>query len=146
MMTVMQATENKKDDSNQTASSRRREKPVDNVHISPIAGFIGSLIYIAAILGAIIMDDNHAATWMQLTWAIGLMVVGTYIFFALKVAQQWEKAVVLRMGKFHALRGPGMFWMVPIVDATPVWIDHRVMVTPFNAEKTLTKDATQLID
>ncbi len=140
MMTVMQATENKKDDSNQTASSRRREKPVDNVHISPIAGFIGSLIYIAAILGAIIMDDNHAATWMQLTWAIGLMVVGTYIFFALKVAQQWEKAVVLRMGKFHALRGPGMFWMVPIVDATPVWIDHRVMVTPFNAEKTLTKD------
>src|SRR5512144_906761 len=62
------------------------------------------------------------------------------ILFALKVAQQWEKAVVLRFGRFRGLRGPGMFWMVPIVDSTTTWIDHRVMVTPFNAEKTLTKD------
>ena len=98
------------------------------------------MIYIAAIGGAVLLDESHAATWIQLLWTLGLMVVGTYILFALKVAQQWEKAVVLRMGKFHALRGPGMFWMVPIVDSTPVWIDHRVMVTPFNAEKTLTKD------
>jgi regulator of protease activity HflC (stomatin/prohibitin superfamily) len=56
------------------------------------------------------------------------------------VAQQWEKAVVLRLGKFKSLKGPGMFWIVPIIDTTPTWIDHRVMVTPFNAEKTLTKD------
>ena len=44
------------------------------------------------------------------------------------------------MGKFTALRGPGLFWIIPILDSTPMWIDHRVMVTPFNAEKTLTKD------
>jgi regulator of protease activity HflC (stomatin/prohibitin superfamily) len=140
MITAMQSAQNKKDDSNQTPSSRRREKPVDNVHISPLAGFISTLIYIAAIWGAIVLDNSHAATWIQLVWTLGLMVVGAYILFALKVAQQWEKAVVLRMGKFHALRGPGMFWMVPIVDSTPVWIDQRVAVTPFNAEKTLTKD------
>jgi regulator of protease activity HflC (stomatin/prohibitin superfamily) len=73
-------------------------------------------------------------------WAIGFMLLGFYFLFALKVAQQWEKAVVLRLGKFHGLRGPGLFWMVPIVDSTTMWIDHRVMVTPFNAEKTLTKD------
>jgi regulator of protease activity HflC (stomatin/prohibitin superfamily) len=48
--------------------------------------------------------------------------------------------VVLRFGKFAGLRGPGLFWIVPIVDTIPSWIDHRVMVTPFNAEKTLTKD------
>jgi regulator of protease activity HflC (stomatin/prohibitin superfamily) len=60
--------------------------------------------------------------------------------FALKVASQWEKAIVLRLGKFHALRGPGLFWIIPIMDAIPSWIDHRVMVTPFSAEKTLTKD------
>ena len=140
MMTAIQSTQNKKDDSNQPSSNRRREKPVDNVHISPLAGFIGTLIYIAAIGGAVYLDESHAATWIQLLWTLGQMVVGTYILFALKVAQQWEKAVVLRMGKFHALRGPGMFWMVPVVDSTPVWIDQRVMVTPFNAEKTLTKD------
>jgi regulator of protease activity HflC (stomatin/prohibitin superfamily) len=47
---------------------------------------------------------------------------------------------VLRFGKFRGLRGPGLFWIVPVVDNIPIWIDHRVMVTPFNAEKTLTKD------
>jgi regulator of protease activity HflC (stomatin/prohibitin superfamily) len=140
MMTAMQSNQNKKDDSNQTQSSRRRDKAPDNIHISPIAGFISTLIYIAAIWGAIVMDDNHTAAWIQLVWALGFMLLGTYVLFALKVAQQWEKAVVLRMGKFHALRGAGMFWIVPIVDSTPVWIDQRVMVTPFNAEKTLTKD------
>ena len=69
-----------------------------------------------------------------------ILLIAVYILLALKVAQQWEKAVVLRLGKFRGLRGPGMFWIIPIMDATPNWIDHRVMVTPFNAEKTLTKD------
>jgi regulator of protease activity HflC (stomatin/prohibitin superfamily) len=68
------------------------------------------------------------------------MLVGTYILFALKVASQWEKVIVLRLGKFYKLAGPGPFWIIPIVDTTPTWIDHRVMVTPFSAEKTLTKD------
>jgi regulator of protease activity HflC (stomatin/prohibitin superfamily) len=68
------------------------------------------------------------------------MTIGTYILIALKVANQWEKAVVLRLGKFLKLAGPGPFWIIPIIDATPIWIDHRVMVTPFSAEKTLTKD------
>jgi regulator of protease activity HflC (stomatin/prohibitin superfamily) len=67
-------------------------------------------------------------------------LVGLYILFALKVAKQWEKAVILRFGRFIGLRGPGIFWIIPIVDQIPVWIDHRVMVTPFSAEKTLTKD------
>jgi regulator of protease activity HflC (stomatin/prohibitin superfamily) len=140
MMTIAQSAQQKKDDQNQPQSKGRREKQVDNIHISPIAGFIGVVIYIVATMGAVFLDENNAATWIQTVWALGLMLVGTYILFALKVAQQWEKAVVLRMGKFHGLRGPGMFWMIPIVDSTPVWIDHRVMVTPFNAEKTLTKD------
>src|SRR4030066_349122 len=45
-----------------------------------------------------------------------------------------------RRGRFSGRRGPGLFWIVPVVDRTPLWIDHRVMVTPFSAEKTLTKD------
>jgi regulator of protease activity HflC (stomatin/prohibitin superfamily) len=69
-----------------------------------------------------------------------LILVASYILFSLKVAQQWEKAVLLRFGKYRGLRGPGLFWLLPIIDNTPNWIDHRVMVTPFNAEKTLTKD------
>jgi regulator of protease activity HflC (stomatin/prohibitin superfamily) len=50
------------------------------------------------------------------------------------------KAVVLRIGKFHNLRGPGLFWIIPIVEIVANWIDHRVGVAPFSAEQTLTKD------
>jgi regulator of protease activity HflC (stomatin/prohibitin superfamily) len=139
MMSSIQANQNRKDDQNQPAKGRR-EKPVDNVHISGIAGFIAALCYVIAVIGAAILDNSHAGDTAIAAWVIGFMLVGMYFLFAIKVAQQWEKAVVLRMGKFHGLRGPGMFWIVPIFESTPVWIDHRVMVTPFNAEKTLTKD------
>jgi regulator of protease activity HflC (stomatin/prohibitin superfamily) len=71
---------------------------------------------------------------------VGINLVGLYVLFALKIADQWEKAIVLRFGRFIGLRGPGLFWIVPVVDRIPAWIDHRVMVTPFSAEKTLTKD------
>ncbi len=86
------------------------------------------------------MSDSNAGDLVIGIWTTVLIIVATYLLFAIKVAQQWEKAVVLRLGKFRGLRGPGMFWMIPILDSTTMWIDHRVMVTPFNAEKTLTKD------
>ena len=71
---------------------------------------------------------------------LAISLAGFTVLFALKVADQWEKAVVLRFGRFAGLRGPGLFWIVPVIDRIPIWIDHRVMVTPFSAEKTLTKD------
>jgi regulator of protease activity HflC (stomatin/prohibitin superfamily) len=71
---------------------------------------------------------------------VAMNLIGLYLLFALKVADQWEKAIVLRFGRFTGLRGPGVFLVVPVVDRIPTWIDHRVMVTPFSAEKTLTKD------
>jgi regulator of protease activity HflC (stomatin/prohibitin superfamily) len=78
-----------------------------------------------ALIGASILAFN----------AIGLVVL-----FGVKVADAWEKAVVLRVGRFRGLRGPGPFFVVPVIDRTAIWIDHRTMVTPFSAEKTLTKD------
>ncbi|PKL89972.1 MAG: peptidase [Ignavibacteriae bacterium HGW-Ignavibacteriae-2] len=59
---------------------------------------------------------------------------------AIKVADQWEKAVVLRMGKFIGLRGPGLFFIIPIFDRIDKFVDQRVRVTDFKAEQTLTKD------
>jgi regulator of protease activity HflC (stomatin/prohibitin superfamily) len=85
------------------------------------------------------LDGRVPDVWIGL-FVVLLVLVGTWILFGLKVASQWEKAVVLRLGRLHGLRGPGVFWIIPIVDSTPSWIDHRVMVTPFSAEKTLTKD------
>jgi regulator of protease activity HflC (stomatin/prohibitin superfamily) len=137
MMNLLQSIQNKKDNQNQ--SKGRTEKGPDNIHISPIAAFVAVIFYLIAVFGAMWMDQR-APQWFIIAWTIGFTVLGTYLLFAIKVAQQWEKAVVLRLGKFHGLRGPGLFWMIPILDATPVWIDHRVVVTPFNAEKSLTKD------
>ena len=92
-------------------------------------------------LGGIWLSTNGflSDNWMAV-WTIGWGLVGLYILLGLKVASQWEKAVVLRLGKFHKLAGPGMFWLIPVIDTLANWIDHRVMVTPFSAEKTLTKD------
>lgn len=59
---------------------------------------------------------------------------------AIRVADQWSKAVVLRLGKFRALKGPGLFFIIPLIDTIPYWIDTRVLTSSFKAEKTLTKD------
>ena len=68
------------------------------------------------------------------------IVVALVISSAIQVADQWNRAVILRLGHFHALRGPGLFFIIPVVDAIPYWIDIRVITTGFKAEKTLTKD------
>jgi len=110
-----------------------------DLHISALGGAAGTIFFVAAVLGAILMDGRVSDGWIGLYFAI-LLLVGTWLMLAIKVARQWEKAVVLRLGRFIGLKGPGVFLIQPIIDATPMWIDHRVMVTPFNAEKTLTKD------
>jgi len=116
---------------------KKQQQP--DLHIPPIAGTVFGVFMIIAVLGAILGDgkfsDNLLGAWVTV-WTL----IGVYVLFALKVASQWEKAVVLRLGKIHALKGPGAFWIIPIIDTIPTWIDHRVMVTPFAAQKTLTKD------
>jgi regulator of protease activity HflC (stomatin/prohibitin superfamily) len=108
--------------------------------VSPIGLFIFFLIVIFTVIASLVMDHYHASDALIFAVVIPLTLLAVYILFALKMASQWEKAVVLRLGKFRGLSGPGMFWIIPIVDSVTTWIDHRVMVTPFNAEKTLTKD------
>ena len=67
-------------------------------------------------------------------------VLGLVAGMAPQVAQQWERAVVLRMGRFDGLRGPGLFWRIPFVDSVTAWVDQRVITSPFAAEETLTSD------
>jgi regulator of protease activity HflC (stomatin/prohibitin superfamily) len=67
-------------------------------------------------------------------------VIGVVLMQAPRVAQQWERAVVLRLGKFVGLRGPGLFWIVPFIDSVSSWIDQRTITTSFAAEQTLTSD------
>jgi regulator of protease activity HflC (stomatin/prohibitin superfamily) len=117
---------------------RKRAQQAEQ-HISAIAVTIFGILMAITVLGAVLMDSRVAHAWIGL-FVVVMTLMSVYILFALKVASQWEKAVVLRLGQFLALRGPGPFWIVPVIDSIPSWIDHRVMVTPFSAEKTLTKD------
>ena len=119
-------------------SEKKKSQKIDQ-HIPPIAGTIFGVFLLVAILGVIIGDGKYSDAVLGI-WVAVWTAIGVYMLFALKVADQWEKAVVLRLGKFHGLKGPGMFWIIPLIDNATSWIDHRVIVTSFSAEKTLTKD------
>jgi len=71
---------------------------------------------------------------------IVMAIVGIILMQAPRIAEQWERAVVLRLGRFVGLRGPGLFWIVPFVDRVSTWIDQRTITTTFAAEQTLTSD------
>jgi regulator of protease activity HflC (stomatin/prohibitin superfamily) len=123
---------------NQSKIDRRKQTNPD-LHIPPIAITIFGISLLIGVFGAIVGQGNYSDAVLG-GWALVWTLIGMYVLFALKVAAQWEKAVVLRLGKFMKLAGPGPFWIIPIIDTIPTWIDHRVMVTPFAAQKTLTKD------
>lgn len=66
--------------------------------------------------------------------------LGLVSLMAPQVARQWERVVVLRLGRYQGLRGPGLFWLIPFVDTISTWVDQRVITTAFAAEETLTSD------
>jgi regulator of protease activity HflC (stomatin/prohibitin superfamily) len=71
---------------------------------------------------------------------IVILLAGFVLMQSPRVAQQWERGIVLRLGRFVGLRGPGLFWVVPFVDSVSSWIDQRTITTGFAAEQTLTSD------
>jgi regulator of protease activity HflC (stomatin/prohibitin superfamily) len=83
------------------------------------------------------MLASAAGNWVPL---VMLAIVGVVLMPAARIAQQWERAVVLRFGRFAGLRGPGLFWVVPFIDRVSSWIDQRIITTSFAAEQTLTSD------
>jgi regulator of protease activity HflC (stomatin/prohibitin superfamily) len=129
---------------NKTEQSQKqtqfKTENVDTLHINGIAGAIFGILMVLAIAGAVYMDTNGVGEAIIGSYFAILLLVAMTILFSLKISRQWEKAVILRFGRFHGLRGPGIFWIFPVVDTIANWIDQRVMVTPFAAEKTLTKD------
>jgi regulator of protease activity HflC (stomatin/prohibitin superfamily) len=123
-----------------TNPQKAKSASMADQHINGVAMTILILFILVATAGAVIMDSLHIKDGIIFAVFVPLMVIGFYLFFAIQVARQWEKAVVLRLGRIHGLRGPGLFWIIPILDSISSWVDQRVMVTPFSAEKTLTRD------
>jgi len=128
---------------NRRSKQERREQKAasqNNPRLNGPAVVLSTLVFLVGVVGAIVMDTNGVPALVIGIFFAFMILLSAFFMSALKIASQWEKAVVLRFGRFKGLRGPGMFWVIPVIDTVPTWIDHRVMVTPFSAEKTLTKD------
>jgi regulator of protease activity HflC (stomatin/prohibitin superfamily) len=121
---------------------KRKPSAMDLKQINPVSlALFVILVAIGAAASAATggFSKNTVPVWLLLSFVVGLVLL-----FSLKIANQWEKAIVLRFGRFNRLAGPGLFWIIPIVEAIPSWIDQRVMVTSFSAEKTLTMDTVPI--
>ncbi len=124
------------------AAMRRRETGLDSHATNPVAVVVFVLVLTAGYLASSSTGqfEKGANPW----WMLISFLPAFYLLLSLKIANQWEKAIVLRFGRFTHLAGPGFFMIVPIVETIPAWVDSRVMVTPFSAERTLTCDTVPI--
>ncbi len=114
-----------------TGGSPLRTQLVSEIGLLAFGGFAG-----AALLAG--------AVWGARPVAAALLLAGVYLLFAIKVARQWEKVAVLRMGRYRGLKGPGPFLIVPVIDSLSDFVDQRIRVTDVKAESTLTRDAVSV--
>jgi regulator of protease activity HflC (stomatin/prohibitin superfamily) len=98
-----------------------------------------SLLVLGAALLSFVWAANSGTTAFYYLGGV-LAVAGALIPAALKMANQWERAVVLRLGRLQSISGPGMFWIVPVIDQVAYWLDQRIQTTEFNAQQALSKD------
>ncbi|MEO8681436.1 MAG: slipin family protein [Vicinamibacterales bacterium] len=102
---------------------------------SPI-NVVAFVLFVAPVLAGIVAMLGTGNP----VWIVAGLVAGAILSQSPKVAAQWERAVLFRLGKYVGLRGPGLFWIVPFVETIPAFIDQRVVTTGFAAEQTLTAD------
>lgn len=103
---------------------------------NPLSLTLSALVVtIGAVIAA--LADGASA---PLIAGVALILLGALIPFTLKMANQWERAVVLRLGKLDTIAGPGLFLIIPVVDQVAYWIDQRIQTTEFNAQHALSKD------
>jgi regulator of protease activity HflC (stomatin/prohibitin superfamily) len=104
---------------------------------------VPALLFVSTlVLGAIATAAAYFAegpAWATVVFALALLGAWA-VALSIKVAMAWDRAVVLRLGRFHGLRGPGAFVIVPVLDTIPYWIDVRVITSSLRAEQTLTRD------
>src|SRR5919199_6123021 len=113
---------------------RKRNLPAPNVPRTNVVAALCLLLPLAAGIGATVVLGGN-----PLGFILGLFA-GLLLMQSPKVAKQWEKGVVLRLGRYVGLRGPGLFWIMPLIDTVSAWVDQRIITTSFAAEQTLTSD------
>jgi regulator of protease activity HflC (stomatin/prohibitin superfamily) len=99
-----------------------------------------NVVSVAILLLSLLIGILVTASTQKPLWLVAWILFGVFMSQSPKIAKQWERAVVLRLGKYTGLRGPGLFWITPFVETIPIYIDQRVITTSFAAEETLTSD------
>jgi len=99
-----------------------------------------NVVSVALLVGSILIGVGGTFAFGNPVPVVTMVLVGLVAMQAPRIAQQWERAVVFRLGRFTGLRGPGLFWIVPFIDSVSSWIDQRTITTSFAAEQTLTSD------
>jgi regulator of protease activity HflC (stomatin/prohibitin superfamily) len=99
-----------------------------------------NVIAVVVLLGSVLLGAGGTVVAGNPIPLIAMVLAGLVLMQAPRIAQQWEHAVVLRLGRFVGLRGPGLFWIVPFIDTVSSWVDQRTITTSFAAEQTLTSD------
>ena len=99
-----------------------------------------NIVALAILLLSLALGGALTAAFGHPAPVIVMLLVGIVGMQSPRIAQQWERAVILRLGRYTGLRGPGLFWIVPFVDRVSSWIDQRTITTTFAAEQTLTSD------
>ena len=99
-----------------------------------------NFVAVVAFVGPAVLGGLGGWATNNPVWIVAGVFVGLVLMQSPKVSQQWERAIILRLGKYVGMRGPGLFWIVPFIDKVSVFIDQRVMTTGFAAEQTLTAD------
>jgi regulator of protease activity HflC (stomatin/prohibitin superfamily) len=95
------------------------------------------VVFVVMVAAGVILGVGLESTAI----AAAAIVLAVLFVLSFRVARQWQNAVILRLGKYLDLKGPGFFFILPVIDTVPYWIDLRTVTTPFNAEETLTKDS-----
>lgn len=117
--------------------AHRNNIDFDSEKFRQVVNPVAAAVYVILTIPSIAL---MAAKVLHPAIGVSLLVLALFVASAIKIAKQWEKAIVLRLGKFTGLKGPGLFFIIPIIDTVDKYIDQRVRVTDFQAETTLTKD------
>ncbi|MEO8193561.1 MAG: slipin family protein [Gemmatimonadales bacterium] len=118
--------------SSNLAVQKRERRPQRPSRVNVVSAF---LLLASVLAGLLASGRTQNPIWLFLGLIIGVIAAQSP-----RVAQQWERGVVLRLGRYIGLRGPGLFWVLPLFDKVSSWIDQRVVTTSFAAEETLTSD------
>jgi regulator of protease activity HflC (stomatin/prohibitin superfamily) len=114
---------------------RSADKQIPWPENQPVSG-IGAALCVLSIAAGVALT----VLFDQPRFLAAAAFVGAYLLFSIKVAKQWEKTAVLRLGRYAGLRGPGVFHVIPIVETLTNYVDQRIRVTDVSAESTLTRD------